>query len=41
MLRFPKVEFDRRISRTRDAMAEAQLDGLILFRQESMFYLAG
>ena len=22
-------------------MAEAQLDGLILFRQESMFYLTG
>ena len=33
------AEFDRRISRTRDA-TEAQ-DGLILFRQESMFYLTG
>ena len=29
------------MSRTREAMAEAQLDGLILFRQESMFYLTG
>jgi len=41
MLHFPRKEFDQRISRTRDAMAEAQLDGLILFRQESMFYLTG
>ena len=41
MLHFPKQEFDRRISRAREAMAEAQLDGLILFRQESMFYLTG
>ena len=41
MLHFPKQEFDRRINRAREAMAEAQLDGLILFRQESMFYLTG
>ena len=41
MLHFPRDEFDLRINRTRQAMADAELDGLILFRQESMFYLTG
>ena len=41
MLHFPRDEFDRRINRTRQAMADAELDGLVLFRQESMFYLTG
>lgn len=41
MLHFPRDEFDLRINRTRQAMAAAELDGLVLFRQESMFYLTG
>ena len=41
MLHFPRDEFDLRINRTRQAMADAELDGLVLFRQESMFYLTG
>jgi len=41
MLHFPREEFDHRITRTREAMAAAELDGLVLFRQESMFYLTG
>jgi Xaa-Pro dipeptidase len=41
MLHFPPEEFAERVSRTRAAMDAAGLDGLVLFRQESMFYLTG
>ena len=40
-LHFSTEEFADRRRRTIAAMAEARLDGLLMFRQESMYYLTG
>src|SRR5215208_2173257 len=40
-LHFTKQELVNRQARTISAMEEAQLDGLLMFRQESMYYLTG
>ena len=40
-LHFEGAEFSQRINRLRELMAENELDGMLLFRQESMFYLSG
>lgn len=40
-LHFDRTEFDSRIARTCAAIDEAGLDGLVLFKQESMYYLTG
>ncbi len=40
-LPFPRSEFLERQQRLRTAMAAHSLDGLLLFRQESMYYLTG
>ena len=40
-LHFTKAEFDRRKSALRAALAEAKLDGILLFQQESMYWLTG
>ena len=40
-LHFSREEFAGRRARTIAAMAEAGLDGLLMFRQESMYYLTG
>ncbi len=40
-LHFTRDEFERRLGKTRAKMTEAGLDGLLLFRQESMYYLTG
>ncbi len=40
-LHFTREEFAARQRRAREAMAEAGLDGLLIFRQESMYYLTG
>ncbi|HEY5597836.1 MAG TPA: Xaa-Pro peptidase family protein [Kiloniellales bacterium] len=40
-LHFAREEFAERRERTCAAMASAGLDGLLLFRQESMYYLTG
>ena len=40
-LHFSRDEFDARRARVLARMAEAGLDGLLLFRQESMYYLTG
>ncbi|MBC6440875.1 MAG: aminopeptidase P family protein [Rhodospirillales bacterium] len=41
ILHFARSEYDERITRTQQAMADAGLDGLLMFRQESMYYLTG
>ena len=41
MLHFTREEFDRRISAAGKRMGEENLDGIVLFRQESMYYLTG
>lgn len=41
MLHFDRAEFAARLHATLAAMAEAHLDALLLFRQESMFWLTG
>ncbi len=41
VLHFPAEEFAGRRQRAVAAMAEAGLDGLLLFRQESLYYLTG
>lgn len=41
VLHFTERELDERRRRTCDAMAADGLDGLLIFRQESMFYLTG
>ena len=38
---FPAEEFDRRLAATLRGMADAGLDGLLLFAQESMYWLTG
>ena len=40
-LQFSREEYASRIAAARARMAEAGLDGLVLFRQESMYYLTG
>jgi len=40
-LHFPREEFDERKRRILAAMHERGLDGLLMFRQESMYYLTG
>ena len=40
-LHFDRAEFEERQRRARAALAEAGLDGLLIFRQESMYYLTG
>ncbi len=40
-LHFSREEFAARQAATRRAMVEAGLDGLLMFRQESMYYLTG
>lgn len=40
-LHFKREEFTGRQSRASAAMAESGLDGLLIFRQESMYYLTG
>ncbi|MGH6952845.1 MAG: aminopeptidase P family N-terminal domain-containing protein, partial [Alphaproteobacteria bacterium] len=40
-LHFTRAEFGARLDRARARMAEQGLDALLLFRQESMYYLSG
>ncbi|MHA1522769.1 MAG: M24 family metallopeptidase [Alphaproteobacteria bacterium] len=40
-LHFTKAEFDRRIDQAKAALVNAELDGLLMFSQESMYYLTG
>ena len=40
-LHFPVAEFETRQRAVREAMSQAGLDGMLLFRQESMYYLTG
>jgi Xaa-Pro dipeptidase len=40
-LHFSRDEFAERQRRTRAELAKARLDGLLIFRQESMYYLTG
>ena len=40
-LHFSKEEFSERQHRTIEQMKNLQLDGLLMFRQESMYYLSG
>lgn len=40
-LHFPREEFDGRVSRTVAALEARGLDGLLMFKQESMYYLTG
>lgn len=40
-LHFPRTEFETRIARACQRMADQNLDGLLLFKQESMYYLTG
>lgn len=40
-LHFTQAEFAGRIAVARQRMSEQALDGLLLFKQESMYYLSG
>jgi Xaa-Pro dipeptidase len=40
-LHFAREEYERRLERTRAAMAEAELGALLCFKQESMYWLTG
>ena len=40
-LHFDRAEYQARIDRATKAMAAAKLDGLLMFQQESMYYLTG
>lgn len=40
-LHFDRAEYDSRIARTCAALHDAGLDGVVLFKQESMYYLTG
>lgn len=40
-LHFERAEYDRRIAAAIAAMAAGKLDGLLMFQQESMYYLTG
>jgi Xaa-Pro dipeptidase len=41
MLHFPKSEFERRLQETRAELRRRSLDGLLIFAQESHYYLTG
>ena len=40
-LHFSRPEFDRRLAAARASLAREGLDGLVLFRQDSMYWLTG
>ena len=40
-LHFSRAEFDRRLAAARASLVHQGLDGLVLFRQDSMYYLTG
>ena len=40
-LHFSRSEFDRRLAAARASLDREALDGLVLFRQDSMYYLTG
>ena len=40
-LHFVREEFNKRQNRLKELMSREKLDGILLFRQESMFYLTG
>ena len=40
-LHFDRAEYDLRLSRARDSMRAAGIDALLMFRQESLYYLTG
>ncbi len=40
-LHFPKAEYHARIAKACAALGEAGLDGLVIFKQETMYYLTG
>ena len=40
-LHFNREEFSKRLDRLKELMSSKKLDGILLFRQESMFYLTG
>ena len=40
-LHFERAEYDRRLSAARRALIARGLDGLLMFQQESMYYLTG
>ena len=40
-LHFNREEFRKRLDRLTELLYEKKLDGILLFRQESMFYLTG
>ena len=40
-LHFSREEFAERLYRTIEQLKNRQLDGLLMFRQESMYYLTG
>jgi Xaa-Pro dipeptidase len=40
-LHFSRKEYKERLRRAREQMVEQRLDGILLFRQESMYYLTG
>ena len=40
-LHFTRAEYEARIVAARKAMESAGLDGLLMFQQESMYYLTG
>ena len=40
-LHFNREEFRKRLDRLKELLSEKKLDGILLFRQESMFYLTG
>ena len=40
-LHFNREEFSKRQNRLKELMSIHELDGMLLFRQESMFYLTG
>ena len=41
MLQFEREEYDARLAQARTRLSAEGLDGLVLFRQESMYYLTG
>ena len=40
-LHFNQEEFSKRLDRLKELMSVEKLDGILLFKQESMFYLTG
>lgn len=40
-LQFPRDEYDRRLNAAVSALDQQGLHGVVLFRQESMYYLSG